>query len=58
MAAKEVVWMCKFIDEHGVVSTIVDLIVLYCDNNGALALAKEPQSHQQSKHILRKYHLI
>ena len=58
MAAKEAVWMCKFIDELGVVPTIVDPIVLYCDNNGAIALAKEPRSHQQSKHIKRKYHLI
>ncbi|KAK8564633.1 hypothetical protein V6N12_058216 [Hibiscus sabdariffa] len=31
---------------------------LYCDNNGAIALAKEPRSHQRSKHILRRFHLI
>ena len=31
---------------------------LYCDNNGAIAQAKEPISHQRSKHILRHYHLI
>ena len=31
---------------------------LYCDNNGAIAQAKEPRSHQRSKHILRHYHLI
>jgi hypothetical protein len=31
---------------------------LYCDNNGAIAQAKEPQSHQKSKHVLRRYHLI
>jgi hypothetical protein len=31
---------------------------LYCDNNGAIAQAKEPRSHQKSKHILRRYHLI
>ena len=31
---------------------------LYCDNNGAIAQAKEPRSHQRSKHILRRYHLI
>ena len=50
--------MRKFIDELSVVPTIVNPIVLYCDNNGAIALAKEPRSHQQSKHILLKYHLI
>ena len=28
-----------------------DAILLYCDNNGTIALAKEPKSHQKSKHI-------
>jgi hypothetical protein len=31
---------------------------LYCDNSGAIAQAKKPRSHQISKHILRRYHLI
>ena len=31
---------------------------VYCDNNGAIAQAKEPRSHQRSKHILRHFHLI
>ena len=35
-----------------------DAIPLYCDNNGAIALAKESRSHQKSKHIKRRYHLI
>ena len=35
-----------------------DAISLYCDNNGAIALAKEPRSHQKSKHIEWLYHLI
>ena len=44
--------------ELGIVHSIVDLIDLYCDNNGVIAQAKEPRSHQRSKHILRRYHLI
>ena len=35
-----------------------DAIFLYCDNNDAIALAKEPRSHQKFKHIERRYHLI
>ena len=58
LAAKEAVWMRKFISELGVVPTIVDPIDVYCDNNGAVALAKEPRSHQRSLHIQQKYHLI
>ncbi|WJX96077.1 hypothetical protein P8452_77325 [Trifolium repens] len=57
-AAKEAVWIKKFISELEVVPSIVDPISLYCDNNGAIAQAKEPRSHQQSKHILRRFHLI
>ena len=57
-AAKEAVWIKKFITELGVVPSIVSPIPLYCDNNGAIAQAKEPRSHQRSKHVLRRYHLI
>ena len=31
---------------------------LFCDNNGAIAQAREPRSHQRFKHILRRFHLI
>ena len=57
-AAKEVVWIKKFISELGVVPSIANPVSLYCDNNGAIAQAKEPRSHQRSKYILRRYHLI
>ncbi|OAO89438.1 hypothetical protein AXX17_ATUG00590 [Arabidopsis thaliana] len=57
-AAKEVVWIRKFITELGVVPSICGPVDIYCDNNGAIAQAKEPRSHQKSKHILRRYHLI
>ena len=56
--AKEAVWIRKFITELGVVPSIADPIELYCDNNGAIAQAKEPRSHQRTKHILRHFHLI
>ena len=57
-AAKEAVWLKKFIIDLGVVPTILDPIPLLCDNNGAIAQAKEPRSHQKSKYILRRFHLI
>jgi len=57
-AAKEAVWMKKFISELGIVPSIEAPIPLFCDNNGAIAQAKEPRSHQRSKHILRRFHLI
>ncbi|KAK8578797.1 hypothetical protein V6N12_069141 [Hibiscus sabdariffa] len=57
-AAKEAVWIKKFMTELGVIPSISDAVDLYCDNNGAIAQAKEPRSHQRSKHILRCFHLI
>ncbi|KAK8708468.1 hypothetical protein V6N13_059508 [Hibiscus sabdariffa] len=57
-AAKEAVWIKMFITELGVVPSISDALELYCDNNGAIAQAKEPRSHQRSKHILRRFDLI
>ena len=57
-AAKEPVWIKKFITELGVVPSISDALELYCDNIGAIAQAKKPWSHQRSKHILRHFHLI
>ena len=52
-AAKESVWIRKFISELGVIPTIESPVPLYCDNNGAIAQAKEPRSHQKFKHIQR-----
>ncbi|KAK8977917.1 hypothetical protein V6N11_059547 [Hibiscus sabdariffa] len=57
-ATKEAVWIKKFVTELGVVPSTSDAMELYCDNNGAIAQAKEPRSHQRSKHILRRFHLI
>ena len=37
-AAKEVVWIKKFITELGVVPSVVHPISLYCDNNRAIEL--------------------
>ncbi|KAL0404269.1 UNVERIFIED_CONTAM: Retrovirus-related Pol polyprotein from transposon TNT 1-94 [Sesamum radiatum] len=57
-AAKEAVWMKNYIQELGVVPSIAGPMVIFCDNNGAIAQAKEPRSHHRSKHILRRYHLL
>ena len=50
--------MKKFITDLSIVPTISDPIPLLSDNNGAIAQAKEPRSHQKSEHILRCFHLI
>ncbi|KAK8541026.1 hypothetical protein V6N13_026490 [Hibiscus sabdariffa] len=57
-ATKEIVWIKKFISELGVVPSISDVVGLYCDNNGAIAQAKEPRSHHGSKHTFKCFYLI
>ena len=57
-AAKEAVWIRQFLDELGVVPSVSKAIDIYCDNNGAIAQAKEPSSSSKSRYVLRKYHLI
>ncbi|KAK4402393.1 Retrovirus-related Pol polyprotein from transposon TNT 1-94 [Sesamum angolense] len=57
-AAKEAVWMKNYIQELGVVPSIAEPIFIFCDNNKAIAQAKEPRSHHLSKHILKRYYLL
>ncbi|KAL0445781.1 UNVERIFIED_CONTAM: hypothetical protein Slati_1706000 [Sesamum latifolium] len=57
-AAKEAVWIKNYIQELGMVPSIVEPVVIFCDNNGAIAQAKKLRSHHRSKYILRRYHLI
>ena len=57
-AAKEAVWIKKFVTELGVVPSVLDPVILFCDNNGAIAQSREPRSHHRSEHILRRFHLI
>ena len=57
-AAKKAIWLWKFIDELGVASSIDDPVLLYYDNTRAIAQTKELRSHQCTKYILHRYHLI
>ncbi|KAH9752503.1 Integrase catalytic domain-containing protein [Citrus sinensis] len=57
-AAKEAVWLCKFLQDLKVVLAVTAPLKLFCDNSGAVAQSKEPRNHKKQKHIERKYHLI
>ncbi|KAL0336737.1 UNVERIFIED_CONTAM: Retrovirus-related Pol polyprotein from transposon TNT 1-94 [Sesamum radiatum] len=54
-ATKEAVWMKNYIQELGVVPSIAEPVIIFCDNNGAIAQAKELRSHHRSKYILRRF---
>jgi hypothetical protein len=47
-AAKELLWLTGLLSE---LKLIFGVPVLYVDNQGAIALAKNPVAHQRSKHI-------
>ena len=51
-------WICKFIQELGVVPSIESPITIHCDNNGAIANVVELRAHKRTKHIERRFHLI
>ena len=46
-AAKESVWLKKFYTDLEGVPNMKKPLVLYCDNNGAVANSKEPRSHKR-----------
>ena len=57
-AAKEAIWLKNFIGDLGVVPAIKEPMQIFYDNEGAVALTKEPRDHGRSRHIDRKYHFI
>ena len=57
-AAHEAIWMKEFITDLGVIPNASGLITLFCDNTGAIALAKEPRFHKKSRHIKRRFNSI
>ena len=57
-AAKEVVWLKKFLSGLSVVRMEQVLITFFCGNSGMVAQSKDPSNHKKGKHIERKYHII
>ncbi|GKF25971.1 hypothetical protein Tco_0081865 [Tanacetum coccineum] len=57
-ASKEAVWVRKFISRLGVVPTIEEPINMYCDNIGAIAIAKESGITKGARHLRAKVHYV
>lgn len=53
--SKEVLWMKNFLLELGLQQ---DRCTLYCDNQSAIHLVRNPIFHSRSKHIDVRYHWI
>ena len=57
-AAKDTVWLKKFLSDLGVMGMEQVPITLFCDNSAAIVKSKDPRNHKKGKHIERKYHII
>ena len=57
-AANEGVWMKEFISDLGVIPSASGPMKIFCDNTGAIALAKESSFHKRTKHIKRCFNSI
>jgi hypothetical protein len=55
-AAKELVWLRKLLSD--LVNAPDDASTLFCDNQGAIALSKDPTFHARTKHIDVRFHFI
>nr|GFC64606.1 hypothetical protein [Tanacetum cinerariifolium] len=57
-AAKEAVWIRKFVNELGVVPSNNYPIEMNCDNTAAISMAKEPGIMKGARHFQRKFHYV
>nr|GFB95171.1 hypothetical protein [Tanacetum cinerariifolium] len=57
-ASKEAVWIRKFIAGLGIVSTIEEPTSMYCDNTGAIAIAKDDGVTKGARHFCVKVHYL
>ena len=55
-AAQEAIWLHQFLDQLGYHQK--NLTQLLGDNQGAIALARNPGNHPCTKHIQLQYHFI
>ena len=57
-AAKEYIWLQQLLFDLGARKHVAAFSNIYIDNQGALALAKNPEFHARTKHIDIQYHFI
>ena len=59
-ATKEAIWLRRLLAELDLSGEnhTTDAVLLFCDNEGAIALAKNPQFHARTKHIEIQHHYV
>nr|GFB06763.1 hypothetical protein [Tanacetum cinerariifolium] len=56
--SNEAIWIRKFISGLGIVPTIEEPISMYCDNTGAIAIAKDDGVTKGARHFRVKVHYL
>ena len=56
-AVKEAIWLRKLLGEIGI-GVSAKPTTIFEDNTGCIALAKNPEHHQRTKHIDVRYHMV
>lgn len=54
-ACKEAIWLARLVGDLGIK---VQLPLLHCDSQSAIALAKNPVFHSRTKHIDVRHHFV
>ena len=54
-ACKEAIWLARLVGDLGIK---VQLPLLHCDSQSAIALAKNPVFHARTKHIDVRHHFV
>jgi hypothetical protein len=57
-ATQEAKFLLQLLGDMTGDNSLCDSFTMYCDNQGAISLAKNPVQHQRSKHIDIRYHFI
>ena len=57
-ATKEAVWIARFLEELKISCDVYLPVQLFCDNQGAIGLSKNPEDHRRTKHIDIRHHYI
>jgi hypothetical protein len=57
-AVKEAVWLKDFLSTLKIVDCVKRPTTVYCDNQAALKVSRDPKFHSKSKHIEGRYHYI
>jgi len=55
---KESLWLGELLQDLGALKYQHEIRLLHCDNQGAIALTKNPEYHARTKHIDIQYHFI